>query len=62
MADLLSTEAGPEAPSPVVTGQYRLGDVRHVFADPARATEQLGFTAEIGLEEGMHEFATAELR
>ncbi len=62
MADLLSVEAGPEAPAPRVTGEFRLGDVRHVFADPARARDQLGFTAEIGLEEGMRDFATAELR
>lgn len=62
MAELLAEEAGPEAPAPEVTGEFRLGDVRHVFADPAKATTELGFTAEIGLEEGMREFATAELR
>ncbi len=62
MAELLADEAGPEAPAPEVTGEFRLGDVRHVFADPSRATEELGFTADIGLEEGMREFATAELR
>lgn len=62
MADLLAREAGPGAPEPRVTGEFRLGDVRHVFADPARAADQLGFRAEIGLEEGMHEFATARLR
>jgi dTDP-L-rhamnose 4-epimerase len=28
-----------------VTGAYRLGDVRHVFADPQRARATLGFTA-----------------
>ncbi|MGD9734656.1 MAG: NAD-dependent epimerase/dehydratase family protein [Solirubrobacterales bacterium] len=62
MAELLSAEAGPEAPRPVVTGEFRLGDVRHVFADPGRAREELGFAAEVGLEEGMAEFARAELR
>ncbi len=62
MAELLAEEAGPEAPAPEVTGQFRLGDVRHVFADPAKAAKNLGFTADIGLEEGMREFATAELR
>ncbi len=44
MADAL--HAGhPGAPAPVVTGEYRLGDVRHVFADPALAHERLGFAA-----------------
>lgn len=62
MADLLTLEAGPDAPAPRVTGEFRLGDVRHVFADPERARVELGFSAEIGLEEGMREFATAELR
>jgi dTDP-L-rhamnose 4-epimerase len=62
MAEQLAAAAGPLAPPPRVTGQFRLGDVRHVFADPGRAGEELGFTAEIDLEAGMREFATAELR
>jgi dTDP-L-rhamnose 4-epimerase len=62
MAELLSRAAGPAAPKPRITGEYRLGDVRHVFADPSLARERLGFEAEIGLEAGMREFATAELR
>ena len=62
MAGLLSQAAGQDAPSPIVTGEFRLGDVRHVFADPARARDELDFAAEINLEEGMREFATAELR
>jgi len=52
----------PGGPEPVVTGAYRRGDVRHVFAAPARAREVLGFTAATGLEEGMAEFARAVLR
>jgi dTDP-L-rhamnose 4-epimerase len=62
MAELLAQAAGPEAPAPRVTGEFRLGDVRHVFADTARAEARLGFTAAVGLEAGMREFATAELR
>jgi len=50
------------APAPRVVGGYRLGDVRHVFADATRAAVVLGFRAAIGFEEGMHEFATAALR
>jgi dTDP-L-rhamnose 4-epimerase len=47
---------------PVVTGQYRSGDVRHIVADPRRATERLGFTASISPTQGLHEFAWAPLR
>jgi dTDP-L-rhamnose 4-epimerase len=62
VAELLCDAAGPQAPRPEVTGEFRLGDVRHVFADPARAREELGFTAEVDLARGMAEFATADLR
>jgi dTDP-L-rhamnose 4-epimerase len=34
-----------------------LGDVRHVVASPARATQQLGFTAAVSFETGMAELA-----
>jgi dTDP-L-rhamnose 4-epimerase len=49
-------------PAPVVTGEYRPGDVRHIVADPRRATEMMGFTAEITPTEGLAEFAFAPLR
>jgi dTDP-L-rhamnose 4-epimerase len=45
-----------------VTGDYRLGDVRHVFASAERAAEVLGFTAAEDFDAGMAEFATARLR
>jgi dTDP-L-rhamnose 4-epimerase len=47
---------------PVVTGAYRLGDVRHVVASPAAAAADLGFRAQIRFAEGMAEFARAALR
>ena len=47
---------------PKVTGEYRLGDVRHIVASPEAAARDLGFRARIGFEDGMTEFATAELR
>ncbi len=47
---------------PVVTGEYRLGDVRHVVASPAAAAAGLGFRAQIRFAEGMAEFARAALR
>ena len=49
-------------PDPVVVGGARAGDVRHVVADPARATALLGFTARVGFAEGVGAFATDPLR
>jgi dTDP-L-rhamnose 4-epimerase len=51
-----------DGPAPVVTGQFRLGDVRHVVASPARAAAELGFRARVGLADGIAEFARAPLR
>ena len=61
MAAALAAELRPELLPEIVRG-YRLGDVRHVFASPARAAEQLGFRAEVGFAEGMASFARAPLR
>jgi dTDP-L-rhamnose 4-epimerase len=47
---------------PVVTGEWRAGDVRHVFASPERAAARLGFRAQEEFGAGMREFAAAELR
>lgn len=47
---------------PVVVGGGRPGDVRHVFASPARARAALGFAAQTPFATGVHEFATAPLR
>jgi dTDP-L-rhamnose 4-epimerase len=47
---------------PVVTGDYRPGDVRHIVASPARAARELGFRAEVPPETGLRAFATAPLR
>ncbi len=47
---------------PLVTGQYRSGDVRHIVASPAGATELLGFRAVVDPRDGLREFAYAPLR
>jgi dTDP-L-rhamnose 4-epimerase len=62
MAQTLTDAFGPHAPAPRVTEAWRAGDVRHVFASPERAERELGFRAEIGFEDGMREFARAQLR
>ncbi len=55
-------QARDGALSPVITGQYRSGDVRHIVADSARAAEVLGFRAAIAPGDGLREFAFAPLR
>ena len=47
---------------PVVTGEYRLGDVRHIVASPEGAARDLGFRAQTPFASGMAEFARAPLR
>ncbi|MBQ1015350.1 NAD-dependent epimerase/dehydratase family protein [Micromonospora sp. M51] len=49
-------------PSPVTVGGGRAADVRHVVADPARATRLLGFTARVGFAAGIADFTTAVMR
>ena len=61
VGDLASALAGA-GPEPVVTGKWRLGDVRHIVASPARAAEILGFAAEVGFAAGMADFARAAQR
>ncbi len=55
-------ENGQAAPEPIVTGEYRRGDVRHVFASTDRARRLLGFDARIEFADGMRAFSRAELR
>jgi dTDP-L-rhamnose 4-epimerase len=61
MARALSRAFGDEHP-PQVTGEWRAGDVRHVFASAELAAERLGFRAQEDFEDGMREFASAPLR
>jgi dTDP-L-rhamnose 4-epimerase len=51
MAAALSTAVN--GPPPVVTGQFRLGDVRHVTASARRAADELGWVAETPFESGL---------
>ncbi|WP_406010864.1 NAD-dependent epimerase/dehydratase family protein [Streptomyces sp. NBC_00637] len=60
MARTLAAAYG--GPQPVVTGEYRLGDVRHITADSARLRAELGWKPRVGFQEGMREFARAGLR
>jgi dTDP-L-rhamnose 4-epimerase len=55
LARALHRALAPDGPAPVVTGAYRLGDVRHVFADATRAAATLGFTAREDFDAGLAE-------
>ena len=61
MAEALTRAVAPDR-EPVVTGEWRAGDVRHVFASADAAAERLGFTAREDFDAGMREFAAAPLR
>ncbi|MET7370468.1 NAD-dependent epimerase/dehydratase family protein [Streptomyces sp. NPDC005566] len=60
MAAVLASAHG--GPAPVTTGEYRLGDVRHVTADSRRLRDDFGWKPEVGFAEGMAQFAAAPLR
>jgi dTDP-L-rhamnose 4-epimerase len=57
--ELAAAIGGPE---PLVTGEFRLGDVRHVFASVDLARRELGFEPQVPFAAGIAEFAAAPLR
>jgi dTDP-L-rhamnose 4-epimerase len=56
VADLLSGILG-KAIEPDVCGKYRVGDIRHCFADIDAAREVLGYEPRVTLEDGLVELA-----
>jgi dTDP-L-rhamnose 4-epimerase len=42
---------------PLLTGEYRLGDVRHITADSDRARQELGWRPEVDFQAGLAELA-----
>lgn len=43
--------------APEITGRYRVGDIRHCFADLTRARTVLGYQPQVTLEEGLSDLA-----
>jgi dTDP-L-rhamnose 4-epimerase len=43
--------------TPDITGKYRMGDIRHCFADISLARDVLGYAPRVALEEGLVELA-----
>src|SRR3954447_1999193 len=57
VASLLAGVVGRADIEPEVTGRYRVGDVRHCFADVRLAAETLGYEPAVTLDDGLGELA-----
>jgi dTDP-L-rhamnose 4-epimerase len=57
IAHRLARVTGREDVEAEVTGKYRVGDIRHCFADIATARDVLGYEPQIALDDGMAELA-----
>jgi dTDP-L-rhamnose 4-epimerase len=59
VADLAAALASAvDGPAPVVTGRFRLGDVRHITADSGRARRELGWAPREDFAQGIAELAS----
>jgi dTDP-L-rhamnose 4-epimerase len=54
LAELLAGVLGREI-APEITGEFRVGDIRHCFADVSLAREALGFEPQVALADGIAE-------
>jgi dTDP-L-rhamnose 4-epimerase len=57
IAQRVSVAVGKEYIEPEISGKYRVGDIRHCFADISRARGVLGYTPSVTLEDGLAELA-----
>jgi len=57
VAAQLADALGRRELRPEITGKYRVGDVRHCFADTALASRALGYEARVSFTEGLLELA-----
>ena len=55
MAEALATALN--GPNPILTGYFRLGDVRHITADSTRLRTELGWQPRVSFADGMSELA-----
>jgi dTDP-L-rhamnose 4-epimerase len=58
IAAKLARVVGKENIQPQILGKYRVGDIRHCFADISKAQRVLGFTPQVRLEDGLVELAS----
>jgi len=57
IADDLAKVLGRPGLAPHLTGKYRVGDIRHCFADIAKSRTALGFSPEIDFRAGLTELS-----
>jgi dTDP-L-rhamnose 4-epimerase len=57
VAERMAAVMGRSELTPEVTGQYRVGDIRHCIADISRARCGLGYTPSVTFEDGLAELA-----
>ncbi len=57
IAQRIAAVIGKEYLEPEITGKYRVGDIRHCFADISHARTSLGFEPKVDLEDGLVELA-----
>ncbi|HET8748156.1 MAG TPA: NAD-dependent epimerase/dehydratase family protein, partial [Ramlibacter sp.] len=58
IAAKLAQVVGKEHIRPEILGKYRVGDIRHCFADISKASRILGYTPQVRLEDGLVELAS----
>jgi dTDP-L-rhamnose 4-epimerase len=57
IAERMASAVGRADIEPEITGKYRVGDIRHCFADIGKARRILGFEPRVKLEDGLRELA-----
>ncbi|PRP96259.1 NAD-dependent epimerase/dehydratase family protein [Enhygromyxa salina] len=57
IARRVATALGKSGREPQITGEYRVGDIRHCFADISRARRLLGYSPSVEFEDGLAELA-----
>jgi dTDP-L-rhamnose 4-epimerase len=57
IAARIATVLGKSYIEPEITGKYRVGDIRHCFADITRARALLGYEPQVTFEDGLSELA-----
>jgi dTDP-L-rhamnose 4-epimerase len=57
IADCMAAALNKQGLEPQITGKYRVGDIRHCFADISSARALLGYAPRMDLAEGIAELA-----
>ena len=57
IAERVAEAVGKENLLPEITGKYRVGDIRHCYADISKARRVLGYSPRVSLEDGLAELA-----